>query len=187
MLFSYTNSCSINMLREWAKATDGTANAVRVVLFDYQKAFDLINHRILARKVFQLCIPLSVKKWIVNFLMNREQRVKLTRDCYSEWRGVLAGVPQGTKLGPWLFIWMINDLRPHTIENWKYIDDTTISEVVKKHAHSTVQESENYIQQWSIDNRLQVNSTKCKELRIHFGRDKLAFPSICVGMSMAVT
>ena len=157
------------MLREWAKATDGTGNAVRVVLFDYQKAFDLINHRILARKVFQLCIPLSVKKWIVNFLMNREQRVKLTRDCYSEWRG------------------MINDLRPHTIENWKYIDDTTISEVVKKHAHSTVQESENYIQQWSIDNRLQVNSTKCKELRIHFGRDKLAFPSICVGMSMAVT
>ena len=156
------------MLREWAKATDGTGNAVRVVLFDYQKAFDLINHRILARKVFQLCIPLSVKKWIVNFLMNREQRVKLTRDCYSEWRGVLAGVPQGTKLGPWLFIWMINDLRPHTIENWKYID-------------------ENYIQQWSIDNRLQVNSTKCKELRIHFGRDKLAFPSICVGMSMAVT
>ena len=128
------------MLREWAKATDGTGNAVRVVLFDYQKAFDLINHRILARKVFQLCIPLSVKKWIVNFLMNREQRVKLTRDCYSEWRGVLAGVPQGTKLGPWLFIWMINDLRPHTIENWKYIDDTTISEVVKKHAHSTVQE-----------------------------------------------
>ena len=40
---------------------------------------------------------------------------------------------------------MINDLRPRAIENWKYIDDTTISEEVKKHAHSTAQESVNYI------------------------------------------
>ena len=94
-----------------------TGDVVRVVLFDYRKAFDLIDHRILARKVFQLYIPLSVKKWIINFLMNREQRVKRSRDCYSEWRGVPSVVPQDIKLGPCLFIWMINDLRPPVIDN----------------------------------------------------------------------
>ena len=169
----------INMVHQWSKATDGTGDAVRVVLLDYRKAFDLIDHQILAQKVFQLHLPLSVKKWVINFLMDREQRVKLSRDCFSEWHGV----PQGTKLGPWLFILMINNLKPCATDYWKYIDDTTTSEVVKRHSHSTIQESVNYIQQWSMDNRLQLNSTKCKELRIHFGRDELDFSNIRINGS----
>ena len=74
----------INMVHEWTKATDGTENTVRVVVLDYRKAFDLIDHRILVKKVLYLDIPLAVKKWVVNFLMDREQRVKLSRDCVSE-------------------------------------------------------------------------------------------------------
>ena len=62
---------------------------------------------------------------------------------------------QGAKLGPWLFILMITDLRPCATDYWKYIDDTTTSEVVKRHTHSTIQEGVNYIEQWSMDNRLQ--------------------------------
>ena len=49
--------------------------------------------------------------WITDFLQNRKQRVKLSNDCYSEWGNIPAGVPQGTKLGPWLFTVMINDLK----------------------------------------------------------------------------
>jgi hypothetical protein len=69
--------------------------------------------------------------------MDRQQRVKVKQsgDCFSEWHAVPSGVPlaQGTKLGPWawLFILMINDLRPCATDYWKYIDDTTTSEVVK--------------------------------------------------------
>ena len=79
----------INMVHEWSKATDGTGDTIRVAILDYRKAFDLIDHRILAQSVFQLQITLPVKKWVVNFLMDREQRVKLSRDCFSEWRGFM--------------------------------------------------------------------------------------------------
>ena len=73
---------------------------------------------------------------------------------------------------------MINDIQPKAISYWKYIDDITTSEIVKRHTCSTIQDSINDIQQWSKDNRLQLNGTKCKELRIYFGKDVLDFANI---------
>ena len=48
--------------------------------------------------------------WIRDFLSNRSQRIKLSEGCYSEWGSAPSGVPQGTKLGPWPFLVLINDL-----------------------------------------------------------------------------
>lgn len=52
------------------------------------------------------------------------QSVKLGQDCFSEWGAVMDGVPQGTKLGPWLFIVMTDELDIPETELWKYVDDT---------------------------------------------------------------
>ena len=84
-----------------------------------------------------LDVPNSIVHWIIDFLSNRSQRIKLGDGYVSEWESVPSGVPQGTKLGPWLFLIMIND---HVVESarlWPYVDDTTISKTVAKQGHPT--------------------------------------------------
>ena len=74
----------ISMLHNWTKATDGTGNSVRVFLFDYRKAFDLIDQTILVNKICLFSIPSFVRNWIIDFLTDRKQRVKLVKDCFLE-------------------------------------------------------------------------------------------------------
>ncbi|XP_067046036.1 uncharacterized protein [Acropora muricata] len=106
---SSTVMALIRVAHKWLEATDGNGAAVPVFLFDYRKAFDLVDHHILANKLQQLNIPHSVINWVIDFLCNRFQRVKLSKDCLSEWGKVPSGVPQGTKPSPWLFLPMIHD------------------------------------------------------------------------------
>ena len=74
------------------QATAGSGAAVRVVPFDYRKAFDLSDHTLLVHKVLGLSFPRAVALWVVDFLTHRQQRVKLSRDCFYEWDPVPAGV-----------------------------------------------------------------------------------------------
>ena len=89
---------------------DGNGATARVVLLDFRKAFHLNDHSVLVQKLTTYDIPSQVKSWIVDYLMDRKRRVKLDQDCHSEWGSVPFGVPQGTKLGPWLFLVMVKDL-----------------------------------------------------------------------------
>lgn len=101
------------------------------MLFDFRKAFDLIDHNILAKKLSTYNIPETIKYWILDFLSNRKQRIKLGNDCQSEWSNVHTGVPQSTKLGLWLFAIMVDDINvPGVGDFWRYVDDSTMSETV---------------------------------------------------------
>ena len=100
--------------------------------------------------------------WIIDFLSCRSQRIKLTEGCVSEWSTVPSGVPQGTKLGPWLFLIMINDLAISNASLWKYVDDTTAFEVVRKGQVSNAQIIADEVAEWSNRNRVKLNIDKCK-------------------------
>ena len=105
--------------------TDGTGAVVSVVVFDYRRVFDLIDPHI----ILKLDIPRGVLCWVLDILSTWKQRVKLGSVCLSERGQVPAGISQGTKLGPWLFLLMINDLNIPDMSMWKYVDDTTSVEI----------------------------------------------------------
>ena len=160
---SSSTQALISLLHKMYVSTDGNGAANRVVLLDFRKAFDLINHNILVEKLLTLNLPKQVVCWIIDFLMFRKQRTKLSNECYSEWLYVRAGVPQGTKLGPWLFLLMVNELHALGLDVWKFVDDITVLEVVPKGDHSHVKDAIDSLSVQSLSNDFELNEAKCKE------------------------
>ena len=154
---SSTTQALIPMIHKWTKLTDGNGATTRVVLFDYRKAFDLVDLTVLAGKLATLSIPHKIKCWIIDFLKNRKQRVKLAYDCKSECRDIPAGVPQGTKLGPWLFLLMIDDVDVADTDLWKFVDDTTMTECVEKNEQSKIQVAVTELTEKAHAHKFQLN------------------------------
>ena len=103
-------------------------------------------------------------------MMDYRLSIKLAQHCFAEWRSIPAGVPQGTKIGRWLFLIMMNELNAGEADMRKYVDDTTISEVVYKGHDRCIQQVVDDLAMQARDDGFQLNERKCKELRISFAR-----------------
>ena len=82
---------------------------------------------------------------------------------------MVAEVPQGTKLDPWLYLVMISDLDT-TTDMWRYVDDTSISELVEKGRTNKIRDVITELSRQSSSEGFELNESKCKELRISFAR-----------------
>lgn len=111
--------------------------SVRFVFCDISKAFDKVWHKGVLHKLKGLGITDSLHEWFSNYLTDRKQRV-VFNGCNSEWQKITAGVPQGSILGPLLFLIYINDL-PNEIKNniRIYADDTTLFVTANSHRKSS--------------------------------------------------
>ena len=95
-------------------------------LIDYRKAFDLVDHELLLKKLRVYQLSESSINWFSSYLANRQQKVSINNTT-SNCQPITTGVPQGSILGPLLFILFINDLPLH-IKNGNlsiYADNTT--------------------------------------------------------------
>ena len=72
-----TTDALVEMTHKWYEATDKPNTYVRIVLLDFSKAFDLINHKILLEKLQVFGIPAPILRWMAAFLLDRTQRVKI--------------------------------------------------------------------------------------------------------------
>lgn len=141
-----------------------------VIYLDFQKAFDKVPHSRLLLKIKALGIDGRVACWIKNWLTDRKQRVVLN-GCNSDWCDVFSGVPQGSVLGPLLFVIFINDI-DHCVSSklLKFADDAKLFRVVS--ARNDVDKLRGDLKNlfsWSEDWLMLFNLDKCKVL--HFGKN----------------
>ncbi|KAK3099403.1 hypothetical protein FSP39_003853 [Pinctada imbricata] len=169
--FRKGHSCTtqlIEVMDAWTKLLDEKSD-VDIIYFDFQKAFDKVPHFRLLKKLSAYGIKGKTLTWIKEFLTDRKQRVILNGK-YSPWDNITSGIPQGSVLGPILFLIYINDL-PEVVSNpvKLFADDTKLyGSSNDQEDHRKIQQDINNLISWSHSWQLTFNKDKCKHL--HLGR-----------------
>ena len=143
------------------------------IYIDLSKAFDALNHEILLYKLNVYGVRGHALQWFTSYLSNRKQLVKVN-DCNSDYVTINTGVPQGSILGPLLFLIYVNDLtRSSQIASFiLYADDTNLF-FSDKDVNSLIQKANTELEKvchWFRANMLQLNSSKTKFMVFNRGK-----------------
>ena len=170
--FLKARSCLTNMLcflEEITKWID-VGSPVDIIYLDFQKAFDKVPHQRLLLKLKAHGIGDSITDLIEQWLNDRRQRVVVDGEV-SNWKSVLSGVPQGSVLGPILFLIYINDLDDSITSNvLKFADDTKLFRKVNTDGDKQhLQNDLDRLVKWSEKWQMLFNFGKCKCLHTGHG------------------
>lgn len=162
----------IQILDSWTEILD-RGGCVDVVYCDFMKAFDKVPHRRLLQVLKYYGILGSVLNWIKDFLRDRKHRV-VVNGAESNWQDVLSGIPQGSVLGPILFVIYINTL-PGVVDSsqlYLFADDTKIfKEITCVQDCEQLQQDIDKMYSWTANSLLKFHPDKCSTMRI--GRTNL--------------
>ena len=157
-LLKYFDECINNVIN---------GDVVDSIYLDYAKAFDTVPHQRLINKIDSYGIKGKVKAWIKEFLSNRTQIVKVN-GTESKSVPVISGIPQGSVLGPILFVLYINDLPDKLNSNvYLFADDTKLFYKIKSPEDAyTLQCDLNSLERWTEKWLLKFNTSKCHVLTL---------------------
>ena len=167
-------SCSTQLIKcldVWTKILDEGSNLDAIYL-DFSKAFDSVPHRRLIVKLESYGITGDILAWVTDFLSNRKQRVMVNGEP-SEWLQVTSGVPQGSVLGPVLFVVFINDM-PEVTHSFMqmFADDAKVFREIASSADTKgLQEDIHKLVEWANTWNMVFNVEKCKV--IHLGKNNV--------------
>ena len=146
------------------------------VFIDLEKAFDKVNHQILISKLYHYGIRGIANKWLSSYLSGHYQSVKLNGIISSK-MNVSCGVPQGSTLGPLLFLVYVNDMnlavKSSVIHH--FADDTNLlySDKSLKKIKTSVEKDLANLYDWLSANRLSLNARKTKFIIFKPSREKI--------------
>ena len=158
------STCSnlLECLQDWILSIDNK-RVTDVIYIDFKKAFDQVSHNKLLLKINSYGITGDLYGWIKSFLSNRTQAVKLD-GCLSSVIAILSGVPQGSVLGPILFVLFINDLvdcfRNLAVSTKLFADDLKL---YNNYGLCDLNDALNRVTVWAKTWQLTINSTKSKD------------------------
>ena len=165
-----------------------------LILLDFSKAFDTVNHKLLLEKLNILGFTQNSKDWISSYLTDRFQRVKCNND-YSSWVKILNGVPQGSIFGPLLFTILVSDMRQYitSFSYHEYADDLQLHKNTKiERVNETILEANTdlmTISTYCKQSALTINEKKCYAIFIGSKQsirkiDNLALDNIVINIKI---